>query len=92
MVLLSECDDLGQKDAATVQQALQEVEATRMVGGPYEGIRPIALRVWGKKGMRVASSKRRVTADKRRSQQFDDAISFVAHTCISVEDIEIASR
>ena len=82
LVLLSRRDDLNAKDVAIVERALQEVDETRRVQVPWQQVRPIVERVWGKSGNRH-------TSDKRRSRQFDNAISFVANACDSAVDIQI---
>jgi hypothetical protein len=83
VLLLSERDDLSRKDAETVRQALQEIDATQRVSKARSAIKPIALRVWGPRGMRLRKS------DERRAKQFDDAIEFLKHTCENAIDMVI---
>jgi hypothetical protein len=91
MILLAERDDLSEKDIAVAKQALREVDETRQIGRSWQTVKPIAERVWGKNGTRLPTKSQVVASDKRRSRQFDNAISFIANTCDSVLGIEIPS-
>jgi hypothetical protein len=82
VVLLSEYDGLDKKDAEIVVQALRDIDEFHQVQRAREMIEPIARRVWGTRGQRLRS-------DKRRSEQFDNAITFLASTCENAEDIVI---
>lgn len=81
-VLLSQHGDLNPKDAEIVKQAIEQVERTRQYEKAWQQIKPIAERVWGKKGQRGKS-------DRKRAQQFEDAIRLVTGTCESASEITI---
>jgi ribosomal protein L14E/L6E/L27E len=83
VILLSERDDLNEKDAAIVAEALREIDETRRVRQPWKKVQPIVRRVWGTKGNRL----KRV--DRRRLQHFTDAVTFLHHTCETAVDIVI---
>jgi len=79
-ILLSRRDDLSKKDIDDVVQALCEIDEIRQVGTTRNIIIPIAQKIWGRKGNRHHN---------RRSEQFDNAISFLLHTCENAVDIII---
>lgn len=91
MILLAERDDLSEKDVAVVRAALHQIDERRQLGQTWPKVKPIAERVWGKNGTRLPTRRQVVASDKRRSKQFDNAISFIANTCDSVLGIEIPS-
>src|SRR5262249_19002000 len=82
IVLLSERDDLSIRDADTVRRALRQFDETRRIKDSAESIKPIALKVWGRKGHRYKS-------DKKRLEAFLNSISFVVTICTAIAEIEI---
>lgn len=82
IVLLADRDDLSAEDAALVKEAFLEMDRERQIRAPWVRIRPIAERVWGKKGNRLKG-------DKRRFEKFDQAISQVLGLCENAAEIDI---
>jgi hypothetical protein len=87
IVLLSDRDDLSPDDAATVREALREVEETRRPAKVYQRIKPIVERVW-KPGSTRAPPLRKATL-KRRADIFVNAIEFIHGACERGPEIEI---
>lgn len=82
IVLLTKRDDLSPKDTAIVKKALKDLDATRRITEPWERVQPIAERVWGKKGNRSKT-------DKKRLEHFDNTISSILSFCESAAGIVI---
>lgn len=80
IVLLSERDDLSAKASATVKQALNEMDETRRIKNPTMLVRPIVESVWGVKGNRFKT-------DKKRLEDFLSSVSIVHTTCLAVDEI-----
>jgi ParB-like nuclease domain len=82
VVLLSERNDLSERDLKVVRAALKEINETRRVRRAQELVKPISLKVWGRNGNRYKSDKSRVTA-------FTESIMFVVTGCAAIADCEI---
>lgn len=82
IVMLSERTDLSAKDAEIVKHALQQLNESRLVTIAYSKVRPIVCRVWGKKGLRLKS-------DKKRAEAFSSALSYLLTVCTSAAKIII---
>jgi len=82
IVLLSQRNDLPDRDMKTVHIALKELDETRRVKHPRELIRPISMKVWGRNGNRYRSDKTRVAA-------FNESIIFVVSGCTAIADCDI---
>src|SRR6516164_5043494 len=76
IILLSQREDLNPKDVAIIAEAINELETYRQVQKPWQKVKSIADRVDMKKG-------------EHRSKQFDNAISYLVHTCETAENVEI---
>lgn len=82
IILLQQRDDLSTSDAEIVRCALQELDDTRTIKRAAELIRPISLKVWGRKGNRFKS-------DKTRAEKFGNQIFYVVSACTSASEMEI---
>jgi hypothetical protein len=82
IVLLSQRADLSDRDARIVQKALATLNEERRTEFCRALIEPIVARVWGAKGHRLKS-------DKRRLDDFRSAISYVLTTCVTAADMTI---
>lgn len=82
IVLLSQRNDLTTKDAEIVRQALIDVDRTRFIHEPWERVKPIADRVWGTKGHRLKT-------DKKRAEQFETVMHLISTTCANAVKITI---
>lgn len=82
VVLLSERNDLPDREAAIVRRAMERLDHLCQVRGPYKSVKPIAQKVWGKKGHRLKS-------DTKLLDNFRSSISYVHTTCITVADIDV---
>jgi hypothetical protein len=83
IVVLAARDDLSAADSAIATQALRDLEQSRQLKRPYSMIRPIAEKIWGRKGHRQKSEKKRLDA-------FLSSISVIVTACTSAADIPIA--
>jgi len=84
IVLLSERTDLGSAAAVIVHQALTALNETGQPSLPWESVRPLIDRVWGGKGAR-----REQKTERRRVEQFQNAISVITESCAHGGEIDI---
>jgi hypothetical protein len=82
VLLLSQRADLSERDARIVQKALAALNEDRRTHFCRSLIEPIVARVWGAKGNRLKS-------DKRRLDDFRSAVSYVLTTCVTAADMNV---
>ena len=82
IVLLADRDTLSSKDTAIVKQAMHCLDVDRTIQSSLKSIRPIIIKVWGRKGHRFK-------ADKQRLEHFSNAISYVWSTCTTAAELDI---
>jgi hypothetical protein len=70
IVLLSQRTDLSDQDMKVVQTALQDLDSTCTYGHAVRMVKPIARKVWGRKGNRFK-------ADKSRLEALSHTISYI---------------
>lgn len=82
IILLSSRDDLSKSEAAAVLNALTILKEKQQVREAYALVRPIVQKVWGAKGNRFKS-------DKKRLEAFHSSLSYIATVCESAAEIVI---
>lgn len=87
IVMLVRRDDLTSEESALVQKAINDVNITRRIAKPWREIENIAFRVWGKEDTKKLNPMKRRA--RKRFEQFENAISFLANTAESAATIKI---
>jgi hypothetical protein len=82
VVLLADRTDLSEWDKGVVKAALKLLDETRQYREAEKRVQTIALKVWGRKGHRFKSDKRRLT-------EFLEAVSFIVTTTAAAREIPV---
>jgi hypothetical protein len=82
IILLSERNDLSPEDMKIVQMALRELDRTRSYKRAVSMVKPIAQKVWGRKGNRFKT-------DKTRQEALNHTAAFIQTICSATSDIPI---
>tara|TARA_Y100000310_G_scaffold269797_1_gene283244 strand:+ start:114 stop:1094 length:981 start_codon:yes stop_codon:yes gene_type:complete len=84
VVMAARKSGLSSKEILKAEYALREMNQSQRVDGPYQTIRPIVERVWGK-----INNKTLEQAEKKRLAEFDRATATIAEICKTSDKIPI---
>jgi ParB-like nuclease family protein len=82
IVLLNDRDGLSNADRVLVKEAMHRLDVLHTIGSAAKLIKPIVRKVWGRKGQRFKT-------DKKRLEEFSSAVSFVWTSCTTAAEKEV---